>query len=161
MKFLCLILWLGEVCTDTNDANGSRMDSFPTFTNVYRLYSDHLRPKSCIACNIVVVHRKQGCVQNDIIDTIIMHSCSFRRNIHFSGGSRISRKRGGVHPLGGRGPLTWALFGENVCENQRIGSHRGVCAGHAPQICQCIYFLLHYTRSHITRIFKCGTFDSR
>ena len=22
-------------------------------------------------------------------------------------------------------PLTWALFGENVCENERIGSHRG------------------------------------
>ena len=32
---------------------------------------------------------------------------------------------GGVHPLGGRGPPTWALFGENVCENERIGSHRG------------------------------------
>ena len=30
---------------------------------------------------------------------------------------------GGVHPLGGRGPLTWVLFGENVCENERIGSH--------------------------------------
>ena len=32
---------------------------------------------------------------------------------------------GGVHPLGGHGPPTWALFGENVCENERIGSHRG------------------------------------
>ena len=32
---------------------------------------------------------------------------------------------GGVEPLGGRGPPTWALFGENVCENQRIGSRRG------------------------------------
>ena len=48
-----------------------------------------------------------------------------------SGGSSISHK-GGVHPLGGRGPLTWALFGENVCENKRIGSNRGACAGHAP-----------------------------
>ena len=35
---------------------------------------------------------------------------------------------GGVHPLG-RGPLKWALFSENVCENERIGSHRGgACA---------------------------------
>ena len=33
---------------------------------------------------------------------------------------------GGVHPLGGRGPPTRALFGENVCENKRIGSHRGL-----------------------------------
>ena len=39
-----------------------------------------------------------------------------------SGRSRISC-RGGMHPLGGHGPLTWALFGENVCENERIGSH--------------------------------------
>ena len=41
-----------------------------------------------------------------------------------SGGSRISR-RGGVYPLGGCGPPMQALFGENVCENERIGSHRG------------------------------------
>ena len=41
-----------------------------------------------------------------------------------SGGSRISR-RGGVHPLGGHEPPMQALFGENVCENVRIGSHRG------------------------------------
>ena len=32
---------------------------------------------------------------------------------------------GGVHPLGGHGPLIRALFSENVCENERIGSHRG------------------------------------
>ena len=49
-----------------------------------------------------------------------------------SGGSRISR-RGGVHPLGGHGPPTWALFGENVCKNERIGSHRGgVRQAHPP-----------------------------
>ena len=35
---------------------------------------------------------------------------------------------GGVHPLGGHEPLTWVLFGENVCKNERIGSHRW----HAP-----------------------------
>ena len=35
---------------------------------------------------------------------------------------------GGVDPFGGcRAPM-WALFGENVCENEKIGSHRG-CAG--------------------------------
>ena len=41
---------------------------------------------------------------------------------------------GGVDPLGGRGPLTWVLFGKNVCENERIWSRRGggACARHAP-----------------------------
>ena len=30
-------------------------------------------------------------------------------------------------PVGARGPPTWALFGENVCKNERIGSRgRGV-----------------------------------
>ena len=41
-----------------------------------------------------------------------------------SGRSRISHW--------GRRPPTWVLFGENVCGNKRIGSRRGVCAGHAP-----------------------------
>ena len=31
--------------------------------------------------------------------------------------------------LRGRGPLTRVLFGENVCENERIGTRRGACAG--------------------------------
>ena len=31
--------------------------------------------------------------------------------------------------LGGCGPPTWALFGENVCENERIGSRKGVGDG--------------------------------
>ena len=31
---------------------------------------------------------------------------------------------------GGRGPLTRALFGKNVCQNERIGSHGGACAWH-------------------------------
>ena len=37
-------------------------------------------------------------------------------------------------PVGGRGrgPLTRALFGENVCTNERIGSHRGPCTWHTP-----------------------------
>ena len=47
-----------------------------------------------------------------------------RAGINSSGGSRISR-RGGVDPLGGRGPPTWVLFGKNVCENERIWSSRG------------------------------------
>ena len=31
--------------------------------------------------------------------------------------------------FGGREPPTWSLFGENACENERIGSRtrRGVC----------------------------------
>ena len=32
---------------------------------------------------------------------------------------------GGVHPLGGCGPPMRVLFDENVCENERIGSHIG------------------------------------
>ena len=31
---------------------------------------------------------------------------------------------GGVLLLGGHGPPTQVLFGENVCKNERIGSHR-------------------------------------
>ena len=27
--------------------------------------------------------------------------------------------------MGGRGPPTWALFTENVCENERVGFRRG------------------------------------
>ena len=37
-----------------------------------------------------------------------------------------------MHPLGGRGPPKWALFGENVCENEIIGSHRGRVLGTPP-----------------------------
>ena len=40
---------------------------------------------------------------------------------------------GGVYPLGGCGPPTQALFTRNVCKNEKIGSHRGVCTGHAPR----------------------------
>ena len=36
---------------------------------------------------------------------------------------------------GGRGPLTWVLFSENVCENERIGSHGG--GGRAPENFEC------------------------
>ena len=39
---------------------------------------------------------------------------------------------GGVHPLGGCGPLTRALFSENVYENERIGSHREGCVPGMP-----------------------------
>ena len=45
--------------------------------------------------------------------------------------SRISR-RGGMDPLGGCGPQKQALFGKNVCENERIGSRGGACTWHAP-----------------------------
>ena len=40
---------------------------------------------------------------------------------------------GGHAPIkGGHGPLTWALFSENVCKNERIGSHRGHAPGTPP-----------------------------
>ena len=38
-------------------------------------------------------------------------------------------------PIQGRGSPMWVLFGENVCENKRIGSHGGACP--PPQIRQC------------------------
>ena len=41
---------------------------------------------------------------------------------------------GGAEPLGGRQPLIWVLFGENMCKNERIGScwGGGGCAPVAP-----------------------------
>ena len=41
----------------------------------------------------------------------------------------LPRGRG---PVRGRGPPMRVLFSENVCENERIASRRGVCAGHGP-----------------------------
>ena len=35
---------------------------------------------------------------------------------------------------GGRGPPTRVLFGENVCENERIGSYRGLRAPGTPPL---------------------------
>ena len=67
-----------------------------------------------------------------------------------SGRSRISH-RGGVDLCGGGcGPPMWALFGENVCENERIGSHRGgACAGHAPpRSANVMAFLLYIAEKH-------------
>ena len=39
-----------------------------------------------------------------------------------------------MHPLGGHEPPTQVLFGENVCENERIGSHRGWRAPGTPRL---------------------------
>ena len=59
----------------------------------------------------------------------------------------------GLHPLGGRGPLTWALFGENVCENKRIGSHRGRAQGtpplDPPMHNKCLYELVQTEQIHV------------
>ena len=38
-------------------------------------------------------------------------------------------------PVGGGGSPTRVLFGENVCENERIGSRRGACTQHALDLC--------------------------
>ena len=55
--------------------------------------------------------------------------------MRFRGGSKISR-RGHGPVLWGCGPPTWVLFGEIVCENQRIGSRRGG-GGVRPKILVC------------------------
>ena len=62
-----------------------------------------------------------------VIDLCVYDFCDFLSEVLStlsSGGSRISHREG-------HGPPMWALFGENVCENERIGSHRGVCTRHA------------------------------
>ena len=41
---------------------------------------------------------------------------------------------GGTPTRWGRRPLTWVLFGRNVCENERIGSRWGACADSTPWI---------------------------
>ena len=58
----------------------------------------------------------------------------------FSGGSRISHR--GHAPVRGCGPPTQVLFGENVCENERIWSHRGgMCPAHPPRSTNDMYNL--------------------
>ena len=39
---------------------------------------------------------------------------------------------GGVDLVGGRGLPRWLRFEHFVCQNERIGTLRGACAGHAP-----------------------------
>ena len=81
--------------------------------------------------------------------------CPYRQSYrlyigHTSGGSRISR-RGACTRWGGHGPPMWALFGENVCENGRIGCHRGGmhrARPPPPQIRQCILIYLFFAYIH-------------
>ena len=40
---------------------------------------------------------------------------------------------GGVDPFGRHGPLMQVLFSKNVCQNERIGSHRGCMPGMPPR----------------------------
>ena len=60
---------------------------------------------------------------NSYSQTVVSSTSFF---VMYSGGSRIPRR-------GGRGPSTWALFGKNVCENERIGSRRGRAPGTPPR----------------------------
>ena len=80
-----------------------------------------------------MVQRYQNCFQ--LLDFIVQDILLL---IYYRGGSRISRR--GRGPVRRRcGPLTRVLFGENVCENKRIGSRRGACARKfCMQIRQCI-----------------------
>ena len=55
--------------------------------------------------------------KSSMVNNRHLYSIQVLKQISISGGSRISR-RGDVDPLGGRGPPTQALFGENVCENE-------------------------------------------
>ena len=49
---------------------------------------------------------------------------------------------GGRGPIRGHGPPIRALFGENVCENERVGSCRGRAPGTPPRctnVCGLIF----------------------
>ena len=59
---------------------------------------------------------QRGSTNNSLITTIIFSA-------NFSGIQLQGRIQD--FPYGGRGPLMWAFFGENVSENKRIGSHWG------------------------------------
>ena len=48
------------------------------------------------------------------------------------GGARAPGAPPWIRPWG-FWPPTWALFSENVCENERIGSCRGACTGTPPR----------------------------
>ena len=77
---------------------------------------------------IPIVVRLQGELQDHFKFNITLHKMISpqKRDLH-SGGSRFSRS--GAWTSGA------ALFSKNVCENERIGFHRGgggACAGHAP-----------------------------
>ena len=60
-----------------------------------------------------------------------------------------------MDPLGGHGPLMRALFGKDVCKNERIGLRRGcVCPARPldlPMICLVFFFtqleLIYYLQS--------------
>ena len=47
---------------------------------------------------------------------------------------------------GGMDLQTWVLFGENVCENERIGSQGVACARHAPPPRSANAFLFYRNR---------------
>ena len=78
-----------------------------------------------------------------------------------------------THWGGGHGLPTQALFGKNVCQNERIGSCSGggggSCTGHAPRSVNVIYAVQRYNLCHtlcdrillklvIVNIFKCPEF---
>ena len=49
----------------------------------------------------------------------------FRHTDHTFYGAILSAGADPEFPVGGCGPPMWVLFGENVCENEGIGSHKG------------------------------------
>ena len=75
---------------------------------------------------------RRGSTSIYVLKSSPKHTCYITNSLD-SGGSRISR-RGGMDPLGGRGPPMWVLFGKNVCENERIWSRRGELAPSTPPL---------------------------
>ena len=63
---------------------------------------------------------------------------------------------GGHAPIRGHGPPVQTLFAKNVCENERIGSHRGACAGHAPRSANVRIYHNSEGMCGMSRISTCG-----
>ena len=84
--------------------------------------------ESTISCRLVYQPAQLTKLKFFDIHKQFANCCS---NTIYSGGSRISHG-GGVDPLGRHRPPMWALFGENVCKNERIGSTR-VCTWPSPR----------------------------
>ena len=102
-----------------------------------------------ITC-VWVIKRKQNF--DVIMDDTFIHSTKEEHMDNLMDLFKVVGKYGlkiSPYKCQGHGPPTWALFGENVCKNERIGSHRGACAGHAPldlpmdmNILQVVYWQL-------------------
>ena len=120
-------------------AHGPLWDQILSFLHTFLVKRTHVRGPHPPNGSTPSPYGKSWCneiYQHTTLNNNLRFKLLFRNNyntylqFHVGGRSRISRRKG-VHPLGGHGPPMRALFSENVCENKRIGSHKG---WHAPSM---------------------------